>query len=58
MWEFIESLMQTNILISDRSILTYDQVFALYSKLLDIDQMIRELKQIDILKKETDKEKL
>jgi hypothetical protein len=58
MWEFIGSLMRSNILMSNRTILTYDQVFTIYSKLLDIEQIIRELEQIDVLKKEIDKEKL
>ena len=57
MWKFIDSLMHPNELVPDRSILTYEQVFFIYSKLADIDEMFKEIAQISILRKELDKEK-
>jgi hypothetical protein len=57
MWKFIEGLMHPSELVSDRSILTYDQVFTIYSKLSDIDEMLKETAQISILRKELSKEK-
>ena len=57
MWKFIEGLMRPIELVPDRSILTYDQVFVIYSKLADIDEMLKEIAQISILRKELNKEK-
>ena len=57
MWKFIEGLMRPSELVPDRSILTYDQVFVIYSKLADIDEMLKEVAQINILRKELNKEK-
>ena len=57
MWKFIDGLMHSNELVPDRSILTYEQVFAIYSKLADIDEMLKEIAQISILRKELNKEK-
>lgn len=57
MWKFIEGLMRPSELVPDRSSLTFDQVFAIYSKLADIDEMLKETAQISILRKELNKEK-
>lgn len=57
MWKFIEGLMRPSELVPDRSILTYDQVFVIYSKLAYIDEMLKEVAQINILRKELNKEK-
>ena len=57
MWKFIERLMRPSELVPDRSILTDEQVFAIYSKLADIDEMLKEIAQINILRKELNKEK-
>jgi hypothetical protein len=57
MWKFIDGLMRPNELLQDRSILTYEQVFVIYSKLADIDEMLKEAAQISILRKELNKEK-
>lgn len=57
MWKFIDGLMRPNELVPDRSILTYEQVFTIYSKLADIDEMFKEIAQIRILRKELNKEK-
>ncbi|MHB8601025.1 MAG: hypothetical protein ACYC6W_05320 [Nitrosotalea sp.] len=55
MWKFIDSIMRPNELVPDKTILTYEQVFSIYSKLSDIDEMFKEIAQIAILKKELDK---
>ncbi|HET7336740.1 MAG TPA: hypothetical protein VFJ23_02485 [Candidatus Nitrosotalea sp.] len=57
MWKFIDNLIRPNELVSDRKILSYDDVFVIYSKLVEFDQVFRELSQIRLLQKET-KEKL
>lgn len=57
MWKFIDGLMRPNELVPDRTILTYEQVFTIYSKLADIDEMFKEIAQIRILRKELNKEK-
>ncbi|HET7336739.1 MAG TPA: hypothetical protein VFJ23_02480 [Candidatus Nitrosotalea sp.] len=57
MWKFIEGLMRPSEIVLDRSIFTYDQVFVIYSKLADIDEMLKEIAQISILRKELNKEK-
>ncbi|HEX5457522.1 MAG TPA: hypothetical protein VFX64_03955 [Candidatus Nitrosotalea sp.] len=57
MWEFIDKLMYPNELVPDRSSLTYEQVFTIYSKMTEIDEMFKEIAQINILKKELNKEK-
>lgn len=58
MWKFIDDLIRPNELVHDRTILSYDDVFAIYSKLVEFDQVFRELLQIRLLQKETYKEKL
>jgi hypothetical protein len=57
MWQFIDNIMHPNELIPDKTSLAYEQVFAIYSKLSEIDEMFKEFAQINILKKELDKEK-
>ncbi|MDC8452331.1 MAG: hypothetical protein LV477_05390 [Candidatus Nitrosotalea sp.] len=57
MWKFIDNLIRPNELVSDRKILSYEDVFVIYSKLVEFDQVFRELLQIRLLQKET-KEKL
>lgn len=52
MWEFIDNIMRPNELVPDKTILTYEQVHAIYSKLSEIDEMFKEFVQINILKKE------
>jgi len=55
MWKFIDNLTCPNELVQDRKILSYDDVFAIYSKLVEYDQVFRELLQIRLLQKETEK---
>lgn len=55
MWKFIDELTRPNELVHERKILTYDDVFAIYSKLVEYDQVFRELLQIRLLQKETEK---
>ena len=55
MWKFIDDLTRPNELVQDRKILRYDDVFAIYSKLVEYDQVFRELLQIRLLQKETEK---
>lgn len=57
MWKFIDKLMYPNELVPDRSTLTYEQVFSIYTKMAEIDEMFKEIAQINILKKELNKEK-
>ena len=57
MWAFIDKIMHPNELVPDRSSLTYEQVFSIYTKMTEIDEMFKEIAQINILKKELDKEK-
>ena len=52
MWKFIDEIMRPNELVPDKSLLTYEQVFSIYSKLYEIDRIFREITQINILKKE------
>lgn len=56
MWEFIDSLMRPNNLVPDKSVLSYEEVFAIYSKLVDLDQTFREILQINLLKRAADDE--
>lgn len=56
MWKFIDSIICHNERIPDKTILTYEQVFSVYSKLVEIDGMFKEIAQIAILKKELDKQ--
>ena len=44
--------MRPNELVPDKSLLTYEQVFSIYSKLYEIDRVFREITQINMLKKE------
>lgn len=57
MWKFIDHIMRPNELVPDKSVLTYDNVFVIYTKLRDIDETFRELLQINTLKKELELEK-
>jgi len=45
-------MMYPNDLVPDKSIFTYDQVFPIYSKLCEIDDVFSDFAQISILKKE------
>lgn len=45
-------MMCPNELVPDKSVLTYDQVFPIYSKLREIDDIFSDFAQINILKKE------
>lgn len=51
MWQFIDHIMCPNELIPDKAVLTYEQVFSIYSKLSDIDEMFKDVAQVRILKK-------
>lgn len=51
MWEFIDEMMRPNELVPDRSVLSYEQVFSIYSKLDEIDKIFQEIEQINNLKK-------
>jgi hypothetical protein len=57
MWKFIDSMICPNGLVPDKTSLTYEQVFAIYSKLSDIDEMFKEIAQIKILEKAVEEEK-
>jgi hypothetical protein len=57
MWKFIDHIMRPNELVPDKSVLNYDNVFVIYTKLRDIDETFRELLQINILKKGLEEEK-
>jgi len=57
MWKFIDHIMRPNELVPDKSVLTYDNVFVIYTKLKDLDETFRELLQINILKKGLEEEK-
>jgi hypothetical protein len=52
MWKFTDEIMRPNELVPDKSLLTYEQVFSIYSKLYEIDRIFREIIQINMLKKE------
>ena len=51
MWRFIDNIMRPNKLVPDRSTLSYEEVFSVYSKLCEIDVMFRDIEQIKIFKK-------
>jgi hypothetical protein len=51
MRDFIDSLMRPNELVTNRTILRYDEVFVIYSNLVDLDQVFREMLQINFLKR-------
>ena len=57
MWKFIDKIIRPNELILDRTNFTYEQVFSIYSKMTEIDEMFKEIAQINILRKELNKEK-
>ena len=57
MWHFIDNIMRPHELVPDRSALTYEQVFSVYSKLCEIDEMFKEFAQIEMLKKAVEEEK-
>lgn len=52
MWQFIDNLMRPNQLLPDKSVLNYDEVFAIYSKLTEFDEVFRTILQINIMKKQ------
>lgn len=54
MWKLIDNVLRPNGLVYDKSMFTHDQVFPIYSKLYEIDDMLNDFAQIDILKKELD----
>lgn len=56
MWQFIDSLMRPNPLVPDKSVLNYDEVFVIYSRLAEFDEVFREILQINILKKDLNDE--
>jgi len=49
--------MRPNELVPNKSVLTYDNVFVIYTKLKDLDETFRELLQINILKRGLEQEK-
>lgn len=57
MWKFIDHIMRSNELVPDKSVLTYDNVFVIYTKRRDIDETFREILQINTLKREIEQEK-
>ncbi len=52
MWTFVENTLVTYGSMPNRKDLTDQQICKLYSKLIQVDEMFRELIQISILKKE------
>lgn len=56
MWQFIDNIMCPNKLVPDKTSLTYEQIFSIFSKLSDIDEMFKEIAQIKILQKELDED--
>ena len=50
MWEFIDNIMKQHRLVPNRSILDYDEVYPIYSKLAQIDRMFRDLEHVSMLK--------
>ncbi|MGB9124420.1 MAG: hypothetical protein WCC55_02565 [Nitrosotalea sp.] len=57
MWHFIDNIMRPNKLVPYRSTLSYEEVFSVYSKLSDVDQMFKEFTQIEMLRKAVEEEK-
>ena len=57
MWQFIDNIMQPNKLVPDKTILTYEQIFPIYSKLVEIDELFKDIVQIKILQTELYEEK-
>ena len=51
MWRFIDEMMRPNKLVPDRSVLRYEQVFSIYSKMDEINLIFQEIEQINMLKK-------
>ena len=54
MWRFIENILVPYGLMPKKTDLTDEQVTRLYSELVSVDSIFRELEQVLILKKETD----
>lgn len=54
MWDFIEKILLPYGDMPDKTKLSYDQVFELYSMIKDADELFRMLAQIAILKKAID----
>ena len=57
MWHFIDNILRPTEIIPDKTSLTYEQVFSVYSKLCEIDEMFKEFAQIEMLKKAVEEEK-
>ena len=57
MWKFIDEVMRPHKLVPDKTSLTDKQVFSIYSKLMKIDDLFKEIEQVKILKKTLDEEK-
>jgi hypothetical protein len=58
MWSFIDTMMRPHELVSDKSLLSYDDVFSVYTKLMEIDEMFIEITQVKNLRKMLEEEKL
>lgn len=54
MWSFIEKVLSPYGLVPQRKDMKYEDVVQLYSELVAVDIMFRELEQIVILKRELD----
>jgi hypothetical protein len=57
MWQFINNIIRPSELVPDKASLTNEQLFLVYSKLSDIDEMFRDIAQIKNLQNGIDKEK-
>jgi hypothetical protein len=57
MWHFIDNILRPTEIIPDKTSLTCEQVFSVYSKLCEIDEMFKEFAQIEMLKKAVEEEK-
>ena len=57
MWQFIDKMMHPNELIPDKTSITHEQLFSIYSKMRDLDKIFKEIEQVKILKKNLDEEK-
>ena len=57
MWQFIGMMMHPNELIPDKTSITDEQLFSIYSKMKDLDKIFKELEQVKTLQKNLDEEK-
>lgn len=57
MWQFIDNIMRPNDLVPDKTSLDYQEIFAIYSKLMELDGMFKEFAQVRMLKKALDEER-